>query len=54
MSIQAIHHKGFDCSFCGLHLVNEIRKGFISTFVFKWNNFGLTEDVFNEDPKKKI
>jgi hypothetical protein len=52
-SIQAIHHKGFDCSFRDLHLVNEIRKSFISTFVFKCNNYGLTENVFDEDPKTK-
>lgn len=52
-SIQGIYHKGLDCSFGDLHLVNEIRKGFISKFVFKCNNCGLTEKVFNEDPKTK-
>ncbi|CAI6367305.1 unnamed protein product [Macrosiphum euphorbiae] len=50
-SIQSIRHKGFDCSFRDLHLVNETRNGFISKFVFKCNNCGINENIHNEDPK---
>ncbi|KAL4132332.1 hypothetical protein QTP88_009503 [Uroleucon formosanum] len=52
-SIQSIQHKGFDCSFRDLHLVNETRNGFISKFVFKCNNCGINENIYNEDPKTK-
>ncbi|KAL4119849.1 hypothetical protein QTP88_012613 [Uroleucon formosanum] len=34
-SIQSIQHKGFDCSFRDLHLVNETRNGFINLNINK-------------------
>lgn len=33
--------------------MDEIRKGFISKFVFKCNNCGINENIYYEDPKTK-
>lgn len=33
--------------------MNETRNGFISKFVFKCNNCGINENIYNEDPKTK-
>jgi len=33
--------------------LNETREGFISKFVFKYNNCGINENIYNEDPKTK-
>lgn len=42
-SIQSIKHEGFDCTFSDLKFVNEIRKGFFSTFVFTCKVCGKKE-----------
>lgn len=53
-SIQSIKHEGFDCTFSDLKFVNEIRKGFFSTFVFTCKVCGKKENIYSEDPSDSI
>lgn len=52
-SIQSIRHNAFDCTFSNLKIVNEKKNGFFSTFVFKCNMCGTTENIYSEDPERK-
>lgn len=47
--IKNIHHHPFDCTFKNLIFIKEIRNGFFSEFVFKWNFCNKQEVITNED-----
>lgn len=48
-SLQSIHHQGFNCTFRDLEFLNEIRKGYLSTFQFKCKVCSIKENINSED-----
>ncbi|CAH1109132.1 unnamed protein product [Psylliodes chrysocephalus] len=41
----------FGCDITDMEVINEVRKGFMSTFTFKCKMCGITKQIYSEDPK---
>ncbi|KAL5238353.1 hypothetical protein ACI65C_005763 [Semiaphis heraclei] len=53
-SIKSIKHLGFDCTFSDLEFTNEIRKGFLSIFLFTCKVCSKKEKIYSENPSDNI
>lgn len=53
-SIKSINHEGFNCTFSDLEFTNEIRKGFLSIFLFTCKVCKKKESIYSENPTDSI
>lgn len=53
-SIKSIKHEGFDCTFSDLEFSNEIRKGFLSIFLFTCKVRNKKEIIYSENPTDSV